>query len=166
MRHLLICIAGSLLLAPQPTYAQSVDNGVSPSPDWGGRGGLAIFGAVNENQARGLYGISGGPLLEWERVRIPVRLSLMLSRKQNAICQATLGQTEIGACTDLLAWVSSSALVDVVNRGKFKLYLGGGGDAGWLMDFHGVAGVQYKRFIGEFRVGLRQVGLVLGLTTH
>jgi len=156
MRYFLICLAGTLLFAPAPTDAQV---------RWEGRGSLSIFGAVNDGNARGSYGLSGGPILNLGRVHVPIRASLMLAEKQNAICQSAI-KTESGACTDLLAWASASVLFDVVNQKDFDLYLGAGGDAGWLTDFHGVGGIQYKPLILEVRVGPKQFGVVLGLSSR
>lgn len=132
---------------------------------WQYRASLSVFGAVSDGISRGSYGLSGGPVLDFGRIHVPIRASLMLAEKQNAICQSAI-ETEEGTCTDLLAWASSSVLFDVANQEDFKLHLGAGGDVGWLTDFHGVAGIQYKMFVGEIRVGSKQFGIVLGLSSR
>jgi hypothetical protein len=81
-------------------------------------------------------------------------------------CPSAAIETESGDCTDLLASASSSVLFDAVHREDFQLYLGAGGDVGWLTDYHLTAGIQYKMFFGEIRAGQKQTGIMLGFSSR
>lgn len=131
---------------------------------WQGRASLSIFFLARQVGISGSYGLSGGPVLDFGRIHVPIRANFKVTG--NPACPSATIETESGDCTDLLASASSSVLLDAVHREDFKLYLGAGGDVGWLTDYHLVAGIQYKMFFGEIRAGQKQTGIMLGFSSR
>lgn len=150
MRYATLFLA-VLLLTP-PTQAQD-------STQWGGRFGLAIAGVEIDGYSRGMYGLVGGPELQYGRFRLRGELSLMLANKPNAEARERYGLCEDASdadpgeetCQELFGWGTGTAVFDVYAGDSFRFAVGAGADVGSHTGWHALGALLWDRWGLQFK---------------